>query len=84
MAKNKLTDLNDHLFVALERLNDENLSQDDLEKEVKRAKSITSISGEIIKVNNIYLTAAISIAKGDIDLDRLPENFEVKRIADKK
>jgi len=35
--KNKLGDLNNHLFAALERLNDESLSVEQIETEAKRA-----------------------------------------------
>lgn len=45
MTKNKLTDLNNHLFEQLERLQDDEL---DFDKEVERSKSIVSISKSII------------------------------------
>lgn len=37
MARNKLGDLNNHLFEAVERLMDDSLSSDELKKEVSRA-----------------------------------------------
>lgn len=47
--KNKLTDLNDYLFEQLERLNDDSLSQEELEKEIKKADKVTKIAATIIK-----------------------------------
>lgn len=55
--KNKLTDLNDHLFAQLERLSDEDLQGEDLESEINRAKAITAISGQIIQNGNLALKA---------------------------
>lgn len=40
MTKNKLSDLNDHLFMTLERLGEEDLSNEELEKEIERSKAI--------------------------------------------
>lgn len=45
--KNKLTDLNNHLFEQLERLNDEELSDQELEREIKRSKALSDIAGKI-------------------------------------
>ena len=46
--KNTLVDLNNHLFEQLERLNDEELSEEELEKEIKRAKSMSSLAQAIV------------------------------------
>lgn len=56
--KNKLQDLNDHLFAQLERLNDETVTGDALAAEVKRASAITEISGQIISGADVRLRAA--------------------------
>lgn len=49
MVKNTLQDLNNHLFEQLERLNDEDLSDDQLEKELKRADGMSKIAFQIIE-----------------------------------
>jgi len=46
--KNTLQDLNDHLFEQLERLNDDDLTEEQLEKELKRAEGMTRIAAQII------------------------------------
>ena len=58
MTKNKLTDLNDHLFAELERLGDEELTGDELKEELGRAKGVATISSQIIKNANTMLSAA--------------------------
>ena len=56
--KNKLTDLNDHLFAEMERLSDEDLKGSDLKEEIERAKAITCVSMSIIHNAKIVLDAA--------------------------
>lgn len=41
--KNTLTDLNNHLFEQLERLNDDELDEAQLEKELRRAEGIMRV-----------------------------------------
>lgn len=55
--KNKISDLNNHLFEQLERLNDESLSEEDLEKEIQRSKAISDIAKTIIANGNLALNA---------------------------
>ncbi len=47
--KNTLSDLNNHLFEQMERLNDEDLDEDQLDRELKRADGMTKIAAQIIQ-----------------------------------
>ncbi|AZI53877.1 hypothetical protein EIB75_10770 [Epilithonimonas vandammei] len=58
MARNKLSDLNDHLFAQMERLSDENLSPEELEQELKRSKAIEGVSKQILGNSKLVLEAA--------------------------
>jgi hypothetical protein len=60
--KNKLSDLNNHLFMALERLNDEELTDEQLTKEAERARVIAGLATQIINGANLNLQAAKFIA----------------------
>lgn len=49
MMKNTLEDLNNHIFEALERLNDEDMTDEAIEKELKRASGMCQVAEQIIK-----------------------------------
>lgn len=55
--KNKLTDLNNHLFAQLERLNDEDLTPEEMSAEISRAKAITGLASQIIANGTLVLKA---------------------------
>jgi hypothetical protein len=60
MARNKLSDLRDHMFAALERLDDEELTNEQIKNEIEKAKSIAMVGSVIInsaKVEIDYLKA---------------------------
>ena len=55
--KNKLTDLNNHLFVQLERLMDDDIMKENPDLEIKRAEAVTKVADSIIKNANLSLQA---------------------------
>ena len=59
--KNTLADLNNHLFEQMERLNDDDLNNEELDKEIKRAKAMTDVSSQIIENAALGLSAAFSM-----------------------
>lgn len=68
--KNKLSDLNDHLFAQLERLNDEDKTGDALKQEIERSKAITGVAKTV--VDNARLVLDAEIAKGDDRIKTVP------------
>lgn len=74
MTRNRLTDLNDHLFAQLERLGDENLTADEIETEAKRAEAMVKVSDQIVGSNAQRIAAARLFADhGERILPMLPQ-----------
>ncbi|CNE39141.1 TPA: hypothetical protein ACGWKD_000478 [Streptococcus agalactiae] len=63
MTQNKLSDLNNHLFAALERLGDEDLTNEQLQQEVERSKAITLVATKIIDNGRLVLDAQKTAAE---------------------
>lgn len=61
--KNKLTDLNDHLFAQLERLSEEELTPEQIAKEVTRTDALVKVSEQIINNATIALRGAELLAE---------------------
>lgn len=56
--KTDLNELNNYLFEQLERLNDdESLTNDGLEREIKRSKAVSMIAQQIINNADLVLNA---------------------------
>jgi hypothetical protein len=66
--KNKLSDLNDHMFAQMERLADESITPEVLEREVKRGEAMVGIADGIMRNAALQLAAARLVhdhGKGD-------------------
>jgi hypothetical protein len=56
--KNRLSDLNNHLFAQLERLSDEDLTTEQIDQESKRGEAIVSVADQIIRNAALQIQAA--------------------------
>lgn len=65
MTKNTLGDLNNHLFEQMERLNDDDLTDEELTKEIKRADAMSDIATQVI--DNASLVLKAHKVYGDVD-----------------
>lgn len=78
--KNTLVDLNNHLFAQLERLGDEDLSGEDLDRELRRSDAMGKIASQIIDNAELayktmkHMDEYGSVAKGRA----VPEMLEVR------
>lgn len=80
MPKNKLSDLNDHLFLQLERLNDENLTESQIKIETERAMAVNSTAQQIISNAKIRLDAMKLVDRGVVSFNDFPDSFSIKKI----
>ena len=55
--KNTLTDLNNYLFEAIERLNDDSLDETQLDKDIKRSEAVQKVASTIIANGTLALQA---------------------------
>lgn len=74
--KNRLSDLNDHLFAQLERLSNEELSPEQLKTEIDRGQAIAGVADQIVRNAALQLQAV----KLSVDFPRatLPTTLEAK------
>lgn len=70
---NTLTDLNNYLFEAIERLQDDSLDDTQLEKEIKRSEAVQKVAKTIIDNGTLALQAKKYLDEyGQGDMVELP------------
>lgn len=78
MTKNRLDNLNDHLFAQIERLCDEDLTPDEIERESRRSIALTALAELTVRTATTQLQAIRMICDHD---GRDPANM-FKRFVD--
>lgn len=81
MPRNTLNDLNNILFEQLERLNDIDFENDDVEilnKEIKRADAINKTSKQIIKNAALALRGKQYLDSYGVERAEIPESLQLK------
>ena len=53
--KNTLSDLNNYLFESLERLMDDDLDEEGIQREITRSQAVTSVAEAVIKNGELAL-----------------------------
>lgn len=77
--KNSIIDLNNYLYEQLERLNDDDLTDAELEKEIKKSKAVTDVARVIIDNANLaFKTIKYREEAGYGIYENLPNMLEVK------
>ena len=81
--KNTLTDLNNYLFESLERLMDDSLTEEEMEREITRSQAVTSVAETIIHNGELALKAMkyvdeYGIGAGSRNERKLPPMLEAK------
>lgn len=74
--KNKLIDLNNHLFAQLERLGDEETIGEKLDEEINRAKTISDVAKQIISNGRLALDAQKLMDNRENANTKLPKMLE--------
>lgn len=85
--KNTLGDLNNYLFESLERLMDDDLDEEQIQKEILRSKAVTSVAQTVIQNGELALKTMQHLneygygtqKRRDTDLAPLPAMLEVHK-----
>lgn len=70
--KNTMNDLKNYLFEQIERVNDDSLDDEALEREIKRSKSVTEAAKTIVEISKTQLDA-LKYATEELGIETKPE-----------
>lgn len=74
--KNTLTDLNNYLFEALEKLTDDGITDEEMQREITRANAVTSVAETIIHNGELALKAMKHVEEYGRGDKKLPPMLE--------
>jgi hypothetical protein len=80
MMKNTLTDLNNYLFETLEKLIDDEATEEQMQREITRSHAVTSVAETIIKNSELALKTMKHLNEYGIETPRksLPPMLAIK------
>lgn len=76
--KNKISDLRNHMFAALERLGNENLTSEQLKDEIERSKAVSEVGKVIVESAKTEIMYAKLTGKGKEDSEKFLEEGVIK------
>ena len=77
--RNSLVDVNNYLFEAIERLNDDELTDEQLEREIRRTEAVTKVAKTIVDNTNLALNI-----KKHLDEYGQGENYQIPGMIEAK
>ena len=79
--KNTLSDLNNYLFEAMERLTNDDLTSEELDQEIKRAESMSKVANQIIQNGELAYKTMVHMDEYGYNTDRknIPSMLEIKK-----
>lgn len=76
MKQQSLGDLNGYLFEQLERLNDPDMTDEEMKKELERSKAITGLASQVVANAQVVLKAKMYFEKESILPEERPDLLE--------
>jgi hypothetical protein len=81
MARNKINDLRDHLFAALERIDNDELTAEQVDAEINKAQAIAQIGSVIIQSAKVEVDFLKAMGKAGTETELFKDIDQPKQIA---